>query len=98
MKEQLYGQHVCLNARVAVKPNGEFKEVGLAYMGNTVCNNAWIDVVPSGKMTPVCKTECQDCKKAGKKYRSVFTPRKPRTLSAEHLAKMQTAKQTKLAL
>lgn len=98
VKEKLYGQHVCINARIAIGRNGEMKEVGLAHNGNTICNNAWIDVVARSKMAPTCNTECQECLNAGRVYRSVFKKRTPRVMTEEIKLKLKAGRQQKLNL
>jgi len=95
-REKLYGQHVCLNARIAVSPSGQMKEVGLAYQGKTLCNNAWIDVVSANKQTPTCNTECPECKSHNRIHRQVFSKAlAKRSLSKEQLEKMQAGKKAK---
>ena len=54
----VYGQNVCINAMIGYDKSGNMKPVNLAFKGSTVCNNAWMDKIPSSKITPVCKTEC----------------------------------------
>jgi len=88
-REKLYGQHVCLNAKIAIGKNGEMKEVGLSYSGYTICNNAWIDVVARSKQTPTCKTECQECLNAGRVHREVFKERAVRVMSEERKLKLK---------
>jgi hypothetical protein len=95
-REKLYGQHVCLNAKIAISKNGEMKEVGLAHAFPTLCNNAWIDVVAQSKLTPTCKTECQECLNAGRVYRGVFKERTPKVMTEEQKLKLKLGKQLKL--
>lgn len=93
--EKAYGQNVCINAKIAIDSNGKMKEVALSYPGKTLCNNAWIDVVPRSQLSAICKKECDECKKAGRVYRHVFKNRTPRVVSPEQIAKMQAGKQRK---
>jgi hypothetical protein len=88
----VYGQHVCLNSKLVKLKTGELKEVNLSYTGNTVCNNAWISVILVNRLTPVCETECEECKTNGRIYTHVFKPKNKRTLSKEHKTKLHTRK------
>lgn len=73
-----YGQNICIHARIGFTEKGEMREVSLSHRGETVCNNAWIGVVPSSKLTPVCEVRCQECIDKGLDYTHLLKERKPR--------------------
>jgi hypothetical protein len=91
----VYGQHVCRNALIGYAVGGKMKLVPLSHTGRTVCNNAWLDKIPTARMTPVCKTECLDCKSSGKIYPHFFPQKKQRKLSQTQIDNMQNARKEK---
>ena len=91
----VYGQNVCKNALIGYTKNGGMKPVTLGFKGPTVCNNAWMDKIPANKVTPVCKTECLDCKTQGKVYPNVHPTKATRVITQEHKDKMAAARGAK---
>lgn len=91
----VYAQHVCKNALIGFDRNGNMKPVSLSYLGKTLCNNAWMDKIPTHKITPVCKIECVDCKAQGKVYPDIHPIKTPRVITQEHKDKMIAAKKGK---
>lgn len=97
-REKLYGQHVCKNALLAIGKNGEMKRVSPSYSGNTVCNNAWIDVIEQGRINPKMTQECESCKKQGKQYPKVFRDYSESVKNNKAFIAMREAQQQKLVL
>jgi hypothetical protein len=88
----VYGQHVCVHAKVAPTKTGGLKEVGLSYRGTTICNEAWIDVMPTSRMSPVCVNRCQKCVVNGVDHTDVIAVREKRVVSQEQIDKMRAGR------
>ena len=88
----VYGQNVCINAMIGYTKDGNMKPVNLAFKGQTVCNNAWMDKIPANKLTPICKTECVDCKSQGKVYPDIHPTKATRVITQEQRDRMVVAR------